>query len=375
MKNEGMMVVICLVGVSLGVASSCGAQAAERQSEFADNIGALTSLQSELFVAKDDRARLDALSRIAEIGGAESTAFLREYFQKIPLPDGSTNPKRDSFREMALGVILPALMGEEKNGFITAVIRQEAQGLRDAASVGVDIYYPKGVWTQSLAALDQSVASEAVLKELSEISNDRGVPDQIRVALKTSLYLRDVGSDEGSVSKSIRSMIDSMPIMPMTSIMPYEIYMDKDKRIAYASRAEYKEKGEQYFRWRISGEQAKYNTVESVLLRFGLASVREIVAVLQSADVPKERKECLAMLATSLLSRMSVQKKGKVAPIDEESRLLATALDKFVDNMDDPGMFSYRFRAEQSLNIFCRNTETPKFQFSSGLRAMNKKLC
>ena len=129
---------------------------------------------------------------------------------------------------------------------------------------------------------------------------------------------------------------------------------------------EYKQKLLQFNSWRISGELAKYETGESVLLKYGVASVREIVAVLRRDGLNKERKDCLAMLAASVLWKMALRKERNGEPMDEECRLLAISLAEYVDKMDDPGVFSYRYYAVHDLNSFFKIAKMPKSHFIPG---------
>ena len=224
MKNRSYFVTIFLATVV--ALSGSGSPAAEAQSANVDAMGSLASLRSELLAVKDDQAKIDMLKKIVGVREKEASAFLREYFLSLPLPEASTNPHSDSFREMALGVILPALGGRERDVFLVAVIRREVDGLREAASFGADNKYPGGVWEKALSVVERDGASDEVWQELIEVGNDKSVPDRLRVAVKTRLSLKDIGKDESSISKGIRSVIDKLPLRPMTSVIPYDIYND-----------------------------------------------------------------------------------------------------------------------------------------------------
>lgn len=366
MKNRSFVPVFCVTALNLLAVMHAVAQAPAVPNKDTSIPESLQVLRLELLGAKDDQARLDSIKKIASLGEGDAVTFLMDYFKDLPLPQPSTNPYIDSFRLKALDLILPVLGDHDRDGFLVSVIKREADGLREAASFRAGNMYSGLVWDKALGALERCVSPAETLRELAAMADDRSVPDRLRVAVKTRLILNEAGKDESAICKKIREILKELPIRPMTSMIPYDIYYDKDKRIAYGGSASYKERNLEFARWRDSGKLAEFETSMSVLLTHGLVSVREILAVIRRDDVPKERRDCLAMVAASVLARLSVNMKRDGEQAGEECRLLVESLANYVDQMDDPGVFSFRNCAETGLLVFYRNTGMDEFRFSSG---------
>jgi hypothetical protein len=368
MTTRGSM--FCLLASAIIALTAMGSQPPSVQDGDAGVSETLPVLRSELLAVQDDQERLDIVRKIAGLGDKDARTFLWDYFHNLPLPQPTTNPYSDSFRVKVFDVILPIFGGVERDMFLAAVIRREAEGLREAESRLAGNMYPGALWGKAVRVLERDGASAGVWQELAGMEDDRRLPEPFRVAVKTSLILKDVGKDESGIAKKIRDILDELPVRPMASIIPYDIYSDKEKRIAYGNSVSFEERSSEFIRWRDSGKRVEYETSERVLLSYEIASVREIVATLRRDDVPRERRDCLAMLAASLLSTMSVNMKWKGEQAGEQYRLLAASLAEYVAQMDDPGVFSYRFYAEKGLFTFCNNTGMEKFRFKSGFQAL-----
>lgn len=322
------------------------------------------SLRDRLNATIDQQGKLQILSMIAALDDPEVVSCLLDYFRQLPPSVLSSDSDEDTVKITFFCTVLPGLKGEARTSFLKGVLNGEMKELIAAEQQGYGNWYPDALWRKTLRLLEQDGLSPDMRIELQSASKNIYLPDTEKALLVAAVARAETGVDPEAIHANIRDLILALPIRPV-SVVPWEIYSDKAKRIDYGKTAKRKEELAVFSRWCMSGEIVKYEKSQHLLLSYGLPSIRELVAVIEHGTMSHEKRNCLAMFAGDLLSEMGARIRDGEESLNAELPALANRLARYVDKMDDPGAFSYRYYAEVGLSCFFQYTKLPEFQFHS----------
>lgn len=340
--------VLCVVGLFCGCYAEAGGVAVPQEKAAIAEGKTLESLQLDLGKAQGQANKLVIVENIASLDNADSKKFLFDYFQHLPPAELTTDPNSDHYKVAVFDIVLSMLDGKERESFLVDVLTREMKDLREA---GVQYHaaemYPCTLWQKTLRSLESYGLSSDVRGKLSAIGDDVGIPETVRSTFKACVIRQEFGTNSSETVLKIRDMLDKYPVRPM-SIIPWDIFNDKERRIAYGKSEEYKNKLASFGQWRASGALVTYETYERVLLSCGITAIEQIVAFLGRDDVSNERRDCLAMVAASLLAKhdkWSTQERVILSKLVDQ-------LERYVDQMEDKGAFSYRSYAITGLAVY-----------------------
>lgn len=303
----------------------------------------------------DARTRMNAVRKLGESPDAESKRLLVDRFKQIPQPEPSSDSDQAEKAEV-LRQLLPKLQSSERTPLLVETLHEEISGMKAAESTGRGRYYPKNLARLTITALEEKGLSDETSQELRQLSFDHSIPQSIRVDLLAAVLRHDLQKGSARTpDERLKPILSTMPVRPVAPI-PWDIYNDPSKRVAYSKTETFQDRQREMGEWLKSDDAVRAGAYEALLHASGLTAVEKLVAALDQKSISEDRRDYLALLATDILRKQSAENpalSGNVAALVE-------SLTKYVEGMSDAGAFSRRSVAAANLNAFWENTGQPK---------------
>ena len=354
----------------LPIAAASSGMLAEADGTRQANTEVLERLRTELNEAGGRKESAEILGRIAALDSEVAKPFLLGYFKRLPVSQASTDAGSDFIKGAAFDAVLPLLKGMEREKFLAEVLEADIKGWREAGRYHASNKYPSTILRRLLKAFEADGKMGSARERLARLAKDQSLPEEAKVLINASVARIEIGVGQERIVAKIREVINDLPVW-RKSVIPWEFYNDKEKRLAYGRSDAYKRQLDRSSQWKAAGNLFKYETSENVLRSYGEIAIRELVAVIEHGDVSDEKRDCLAMLAGELLANISIGIHAETKPLNAELPDLANRLALYVDKMDDPGAFSHRHYAKKGLSFFFENTGLPKFKFQAAATGTN----
>lgn len=320
----------------------------------------IESLVAKLEKAGTQKETLALISKIETIGNSLGVDRLIEYYHKLP-PRVVTYDTDDVVKRSLFYAMVPKLSSQQRRIFASEVIGAEISELRKYFNGrSRPCLYPDRLLREAIKLSESNHMDDTTYKLLSNLSTDQSLPDGAREACMAVVIWRDLAENGKSSSDNIKNILEIIPMFP-GGIIPWTIYNEREKRIAYGKSRESLTDVEVFMQWRLSEQDILYEAYMSVLSRYGVIAVECIADTLEQGNIIKKRRDFLAMVAASLLSKMGKSING------DKMRLLLTKIENYVDKMDDLGMGCYRNIAIIELNgLYARSGITNYHKFKEG---------
>lgn len=304
---------------------------------------------------KDAGTRMNVVRKLGALSDPESKRVLLNRLKEMPQPESASDT--DQREKIAvLREVLPKLQPAEQTPLLLNTLRGEIEAMKTAKQTESDNYYPKDLAYSALAALEENGLSGDVRDELARFSADHSIPQSAREEFLAAVVRHDLEKERiRTPEEKVRSAISKISIRPTTSI-PWEIYNDVEKRIAYSKTEAFRNRQKEMGTWLKSEEAVRTSAYEKLLHSFGLTAVQELVATLDQKALSQDRRDYLALLGTEILRKQSTE----TPPMQDNVAALIQALTKYVEGMDDAGAFSRRAYAAANLNAFCKKMNLKK---------------
>ncbi|MFO7535650.1 MAG: hypothetical protein R6X19_08225 [Kiritimatiellia bacterium] len=298
--------------------------------------------------------RMGALQQLGASQNPKSRDMLLERLKQMPQPRVSSNSNQKEKVEV-LKQVLPKLQASERIELLFNVLREEMSGLKEAASIESENYFPKDLARFVIASLSKEALSTDIRQELEVMSCDHSIAGNIRGELLAVIIPHDL-MNKGILTPvdQVKFILDVIPVRPNTSI-PWDIYNNPINRIAYSETEAFRNRQVEMRNWFNTDDAIRSCAYEILLQSYGLTSVIRLVAALDIQTISKEKRDYLALLATEILRKRlanGAEPTGEVIP-------LIDSLANYVKGMVDAGAFSRRAIAAANLNMFCEKNGLP----------------
>jgi hypothetical protein len=312
----------------------------------------LETLSLELKTSDSTLKKLKIIRKIGAIRDAKAKEIMLEYFNSIPPPILSDHSDQ-SFKIEVSRTLLPMLEKEEEIRFLAGIIQNEVDALKAAKLSKSDSYYPKDLLLTALEVCETGGAMSAKTRAmLADMASDDTVPPETRSAFLASVVRYDLAQDGSkTLAEKARSIVDTIPVRPAAPF-PWEVYNDKQKRIAYGKSETYLREYRKSVEWRKSKVSIQTEAYERVLESYGFVAVEQLVAALGQKNVSKERRDYFARLAAEVLSKLSSVSAAEYVTVNK----LISVLETYIDEMQDLGAFCNRNIAIRKMYLFYKNT-------------------
>lgn len=294
--------------------------------------------------------------------------LLIKYFNSLPPSESSTNPKSDFYKVGVFEIIYPLIDEEEKKLFIQSVLDTELINMHKAHIDGYGNMYPLTLWKKMLTVIEPNESEWNMQERISAIAEDSTLPSQVRVAAKASSLRNDNRVNSDTNEKKIQNILQQIPLKPEHSV-PWEHFKDLNKRRSYYQSQAFMSATKEYTSWRDSGQEIIYKGQLEFLLCQRLKSVEQIVLLLESNALSRERKDGLVVVVAWILARLKTLTSQERYLADQ----LVGKLENYIDNMDDKGAFCRREKAILSLRGYYRDIGIAGYPFQEG-RSTQKTL-
>lgn len=314
-----------------------------------------------------ERAR--KLGKLSAANTVENRAELMKWFKSLPMGEPSSDPRQaEKIAVMkALAKMMPPVEFKE---FGLGVLDMEISALRWAQLWSQENYYPRGGANVTLDALVRDMPDADVINKLAAYAKDKSIAKDVRSRIKAFLVnwqlKRDGITDAAEMAKLIVGNLTNPPRQPV----PWNIYRDKDKRIAYGKSEEALKASKISVAWLSSEAVVENNANERALDALGMAAVAQLIRAAEEDGHTGEKRDYLVYLATDIFWKHAERGNNT---IDEASTCL-DRLNRLFDPMPDRGVFCWRSLTAGNLNkLYARFGIDTRVEAETGRHAETKE--
>lgn len=335
----------------------------------------INALQEKLR-SKNHHIRLTVLKELIKtLPEKRIRKILMDYYIALP-----KKRQRGKATESERSFILKALVKDEPAGseeFVMKVLDEELHGIREREKYEEGIYYPANVM-QVLYKLipEYYLNSQLIQEKIHSAAVDKGVPFTLKLSngseysriVKLPFTIRQnlAGVDiayEVHNMKNINSKVDYIVgyviPFPICSI-PYEIYQNQAKRIAYGNTEKFKKQTKLLGRILRSDKGIKAFGAELALEHLGRKIVSHLLQLIQVGGFEKEKKDVLMrIIAQIMLNHLKEEKR-----YSNEDKAVLVIIRNYVSKMQSKGFGDSKDRLEGVLS----NIEQAKKKYASGIQ-------
>lgn len=289
--------------------------------------------------------RLQSIRKLGLISNKESRAALVAHFQDIPQPEPATDSRQPE-KTAIVEVLSRELEPSQFQAFALPVLEKEMAALRAAKKLERENYYPKDLVLTTMERVNGSGPSPAIINALRTYAEDKEIPSSVRSSIKVLLvdqqFRQDGVTAAHEKAQAIINVIEPGP----TLSTPWNIYNDRDKRVAYGKTTEVKRARKAIAEWLSSDAALENAALEQVLTDLGMTSVVQLLDAAEAEHGAEDRRAYFILLASSILrNRPDIG-----GELSEQGQNQVARLRQCIDGMKDKGAFSRRARAAANLN-------------------------
>lgn len=290
-------------------------------------------------------ATVERLRKLSMTNTVENRTELMRWFRTLPQAKTSSYPRQPE--KTAIVKALGSMMSQsEFKTFGLGVLDSEINALREAKKWEQENYYPRDVIFAIFENFSRDIPDSDIVDTLSAYAKDGAVAYDVRARFKALLMKQQfLQAKVLDLEKQAKIVIAKL-INPPTHPIPWGIYKDKDKRIAYGNSKEYTDALRKDASWRFSEEYVENNASEQFLLSLGMAAVPQLIQAVNEDRYTGEKRDYLIFLATDILVKHLLQG----GTLSENEQKCLNPLHKLFGTMPDLGAFCWRHRTAGNMN-------------------------
>lgn len=350
-RNLSMKSFVCVVALLMLSASfTVDAETvdiSENYTELSNSVpieSAIESLSSDSL-----SSRIKAIQQLGALKNDMVKNVLMNHFDQLPRARPTTGSSQTE-KIIVAEALLAQMDRTDQHSFMLRILDDEIAAIREAKQIERDVYYPKDLLRFILARLEREGMASSIPDRFKKYVHDSTLPHELRsealsIVISEDMSRKDFRDDTSRV-KYLLSHIESQPTAPI----PWVIYTNTAKRIEYGNSEDYKNALETSGQWLRSDVAMTNAAYELLLYRYGLTGASTLIDALDNENFDLDRKDSFALLASSILKRVTEQTQTIV---DVEKEKL-DRLRQYVTEMKDEGAFSKRARTAANLNAVYR---------------------